>query len=192
MADWIVFWIIAPISVVSGGAMVLARNAVHAALLLVVNFFTLAVFFLILGSPFLFVVQIIVYAGAIMVLFLFVIMLLGVDQPVPLTEHIKGLRWVAVLLGAALIAEVALAVRLGIGYSQGKLPDFTAVNRGGNVEALARVLFNTYFFPFEVTSILLIVAAIGAMLHGRQKIQGEETIDAEAAADVEEPVEVAP
>jgi hypothetical protein len=54
------------------------------------------------------------------------------------------------------------------------------------------VLFNTYFFPFEVTSILLIVAAIGAMLHGRQKIQGEETIDAEAAADVEEPVEVAP
>jgi NADH-quinone oxidoreductase subunit J len=192
MADWIVFWIIAPISVVSGGAMVLARNAVHAALLLVVNFFTLAVFFLILGSPFLFVVQIIVYAGAIMVLFLFVIMLLGVDQPVPLTEHIKGQRWVAVLLGAALIAEVALAVRLGIGYSQGKLPDFTAVNRGGNVEALARVLFNTYFFPFEVTSILLIVAAIGAMLHGRQKIQGEKTIDAEAAADVEEPVEVAP
>ncbi len=192
MADWIVFWIIAPISVVSGGAMVLARNAVHAALLLVVNFFTLAVFFLILGSPFLFVVQIIVYAGAIMVLFLFVIMLLGVDQPVPLTEHIKGQRWVALLLGAALIAEVALAVRLGIGYSQGKLPDFTAVNQGGNVEALARVLFNTYFFPFEVTSILLIVAAIGAMLHGRQKIQNEETIDADAAAEAEEPVEVAP
>ena len=179
MADWVVFWVIAPISVVAAGAMILARNAVHAALLLVVNFFTLAVFFLILGSPFLFVVQIIVYAGAIMVLFLFVIMLLGVDQPVPLTEHLKGQRWVAALLGASLIAEVALAVRLGIGYSHGKLPDFTAVNTGGNVQALARVLFNSYFFPFEVTSILLIVAAIGAMLHGRQHVESETPQDRE-------------
>jgi NADH-quinone oxidoreductase subunit J len=192
MADWIVFWIIAPISVVSAGAMVLARNAVHAALLLIVNFFTLSVFFLILGSPFLFVVQIIVYAGAIMVLFLFVIMLLGVDQPVPLTEHIKGQRWLAALLGASLVLEVALAVRLGIGYSHGKLPDFTSVNAGGNVQALARVLFNSYFFPFEVTSILLIVAAIGAMLHGRRKVDEEETVDVPAAGSAdEEPVEAA-
>src|SRR5437867_3377396 len=114
-ADWIVFWVIAPISVLSAGAMVLARNAVHAALLLIVNFFTLAVFFLILGSPFLFVVQIIVYAGAIMVLFLFVIMLLGVDRPVPLTERIKAQPWIAAILGAALVAEVGLAVRLGLG-----------------------------------------------------------------------------
>src|SRR5213592_4928405 len=106
MADWIVFWIIAPISVLSAGAMILARNAVHAALLLIVNFFTLAVFFLILGSPFLFVVQIIVYAGAIMVLFLFVIMLLGVDTDVPLTERIRGQRWIALLLGTALVVEV--------------------------------------------------------------------------------------
>src|SRR5919197_397809 len=110
MGDWVVFWVIAPISVLSAGAMVLARNAVHAALLLIVNFFTLAVFFLILGSPFLFVVQIIVYAGAIMVLFLFVIMLLGVDRPVPLTERIRGQRWVAAALGLGLAAEVAVAV----------------------------------------------------------------------------------
>src|SRR5438552_13916436 len=100
MADWYVFWVIAPISVLSAAAMVLSRNAVHAALLLIVNFFTLAVFFLILGSPFLFVVQIIVYAGAIMVLFLFVIMLLGVDRTVPLTERIRGLRAAALLLAA--------------------------------------------------------------------------------------------
>src|SRR5207245_8325411 len=80
LGDWILFWIVAPISVVSAGGMILARNAVHAALLLIVNLFTISVFFLVLGSPFLFVVQIIVYAGAIMVLFLFVIMLLGVDR----------------------------------------------------------------------------------------------------------------
>ena len=188
MADWIVFWVIAPVSVVSAGAMVLARNAVHAALLLVVNFFTLALFFLILVSPFLFVVQIIVYAGAIMVLFLFVVMLLGVDRSVPLTERIKGQRWIAVALGAGLAVEVGLAVRLGLGFSQGRLPDFTQVNRGGNVQALANVLFNSYFFPFEVTSILLIVAAIGAMVHGRRNVADEETIDAPADGSVGEPV----
>src|SRR5881396_2162741 len=132
MADWIVFWIIAPISVVAAGAMILARNAVHAALLLIVNFFTLAVFFLILGSPFLFVVQIIVYAGAIMVLFLFVIMLLGVDGHVPLTERLVGQRWIALGLAAGLIAEIVTAVRLGVGLSNGGVPDFTRVNAGGN------------------------------------------------------------
>ncbi len=179
MADWYVFWVIAPISVLSGVAMVLARNAVHAALFLIVNFFTLAVFFLILGSPFLFVVQIIVYAGAIMVLFLFVLMLLGVARDVPLTERIKGQRIFAVLLGLGLVVEVVLAVRLGIGFSTGQLPDFT---RAGTVQGLAEVLFNSYFFPFEVTSVLLIVAAIGAMLHGRRRIDQEETIDAEGEA----------
>jgi len=186
MADWIVFWVMAPIAILSAGAMVLARNAVHAALLLVVNFFTLAGFFLVLGSPFLFVVQIIVYAGAIMVLFLFVIMLLGVDRPLPLTERIRGQRWIALTLGVGLAVEVGLAVRLGVGFSHGRLPDFAAVNRGGNVQALASVLFNSYFFPFEVTSILLIVAAIGAMLHGRRKMTLEETIDAPADEPVEE------
>jgi NADH-quinone oxidoreductase subunit J len=182
MADWIVFWIMAPISVLAGGAMVLARNAVHSALLLIVNFFTLAVFFLVLGSPFLFVVQMIVYAGAIMVLFLFVIMLLGVDSPVPLTERLKGQRWLAVVLGVALVLEVFFAVRVGIGFARQQLPDLAALNRGGNTQSLARILFNRYFFPFEVTSVLLIVAAIGAMLHGHRRIAEEETID--VVADV--------
>src|SRR5207253_10502204 len=116
MGELVTFWILAPISVVSAGAMLFQRNAVHAALLLIVNFFTLAIFFLILGSPFLFVVQIIVYAGAIMVLFLFVIMLLGVDRRDSLKERVLAQRWLALLLGAALIAEVALAVGAGIGF----------------------------------------------------------------------------
>ncbi len=116
-------------------------------------------------------VQIIVYAGAIMVLFLFVIMLLGVDRTSSLTERIKC---AAVARGASsalgLIAEVAVVVHLGIGLSNGGVPDFAKANAGGNVRALAAVLFNRYFFPFEVTSVLLIVAAIGAMLHGRRPI----------------------
>src|SRR5438270_10386000 len=117
MADWVVFWVIAPISVASAIGMVLARNAVHSALLLILNFFTLAVFFLILGSPFLFVVQIIVYAGAIMVLFLFVIMLLGVDRRDSLKERIRGQRPLARVLAAGLVAGVILAIRLGVGFS---------------------------------------------------------------------------
>ena len=177
MGDLLVFWITAPISVLSAAAMLFQRNAVHAALLLIVNFFTLAVFFLVLGSPFLFVVQIIVYAGAIMVLFLFVIMLLGVDQQENLRERLRGQRLLAVIVAGALIVEIFFAVRLGVGLSSGAVPDLAAVNRGGNVRALARVLFGPYFFPFEVTSILLIVAAIGAMLHGRRRIEAEDSVD---------------
>jgi NADH-quinone oxidoreductase subunit J len=183
MADWIVFWVFGPISVASAVLMLFQRNAVHAALLLIVNFFTLAVFFLVLGSPFLFAVQIIVYAGAIMVLFLFVIMLLGVDREESLVERMKAQRPLAILLGLGLIAEVVSAVRLGVGLSRGAIPDFDPVNRGGNVRALARLLFSDYFFPFEVTSILLIVAAIGAVVMarrrpGRVRTQGQERLRA--------------
>src|SRR5947208_13527026 len=167
--DYVVFWIFAPISVLSAGAMLLQRNAIHSALLLIVNFFTLAVFFLVLGSPFLFVVQIIVYAGAIMVLFLFVIMLLGVDREESLVERVRGQRPLALLLAAGLVAEVVLAVRLGVGISTRAAPNFDqVVNKGGNVQALAKVLFNGFFFPFEVTSVLLIVAAVAAMVLTRR------------------------
>src|SRR2546428_2163406 len=151
-ADWIVFWIIAPISILSVVAMVLARNPVHAALLLIVNFFTLAVFFLILGSPFLFVVQIIVYAGAIMVLFLFVIMLLGVAREVSLREQLKGQRWLAALLGAGLVVEVFLAVRIGVGFGHKALPSFALVKRGVNTLALVGVLLHQNLLPCVVTS----------------------------------------
>jgi NADH-quinone oxidoreductase subunit J len=185
VADLVVFWIFGPIAVAAGMGMLLARNAVHSALLLIVTQFCLAIFFLELGSPFLFVVQIIVYAGAIMVLFLFVIMLLGVDQQESLRERLVGQRWIAVLLAAGLIAEVVTAVRLGIGLHTGAVPDLAQVNAGGNVQALARVLFGPYFFPFEVTSALLIVAAIGIMLLGR-RVTGE---DDEPAVDADQPAQ---
>jgi NADH-quinone oxidoreductase subunit J len=167
--DNVVFWIFAPISVASAIAMLVQRNAVHAALFLIVNFFTIAVFFLMLDAPFLFAVQIIVYAGAIMVLFLFVIMLLGVDSQDTLVERLIAQRPVAIALGIGVAAEVFFAVRAGVGLSR-RLPDnFGPVNAGGNAQALARTLFRTYFFPFEVTSILLIVAAIAAMVLAAQK-----------------------
>ena len=169
--DNVVFWVFAPISVGSALAMLFQRNAVHAALFLIINFFTIAVFFLVLGAPFLFAVQIIVYAGAIMVLFLFVIMLLGVDGNESLIDRLRGQRPVAILLGTGLVLELFFAIRAGIGFSVKAPADFdAAVNKGGNAAALSRVLFRQYFFPFEATSVLLIVAAIAVMvLASRQR-----------------------
>ena len=166
--DNVVFWVFAPVAVGSAIAMLLMRNAVHAALLLVVNFFCLAVMYLLLDAPFLFAVQIIVYTGAIMVLFLFVIMLLGVDRGEDLTERLIAQRPVAIALGIAVVVEVAVAVRAGIGLST-KVPEGFDANAGGNTQALARVLFSRYFFPFEVTSVLLIVAAIAAMVLAQRR-----------------------
>jgi NADH-quinone oxidoreductase subunit J len=169
--DNVVFWVFAPISVGSALAMLFQRNAVHAALFLIINFFTIAVFFLVLGAPFLFAVQIIVYAGAIMVLFLFVIMLLGVDGNESLIDRLRGQRPVAILLGTGLVLELFFAIRAGIGFSAKVPADFdAAVNKGGNAAALSRVLFRQYFFPFEATSVLLIVAAIAVIvLASRQR-----------------------
>jgi NADH-quinone oxidoreductase subunit J len=167
--DNVVFWVFAPISVASAIAMLLMRNAVHAALFLIVNFFCLAVFYLLLDAPFLFAVQIIVYTGAIMVLFLFVIMLLGVDRGDDLRERLVAQRPLALLLAVGFVVEVVVAVRAGIGFATKAPEGFDAVNRPGNAQAVARVLFRDYFFPFEVTSILLIVAAIAAMVLAQRK-----------------------
>jgi NADH-quinone oxidoreductase subunit J len=163
--DNVVFWVFAPISVGSAIAMLFQRNAVHAALFLVVNFFTIAVFYLVLGAPFLFAVQIIVYAGAIMVLFLFVIMLLGVDREESLVERLRGQRTVAIVLGLGILLELVFAIRAGVGFATRAPADFEEMaNRGGNAVALSRVLFRTYFFPFEVTSVLLIIAAVAVVV----------------------------
>jgi NADH-quinone oxidoreductase subunit J len=167
--DNVVFWVFAPISVGSAIGLLAMRNAVHAALFLVVNFFCLAVFYLLLDAPFLFAVQIVVYAGAIMVLFLFVIMLLGVDRGDDLRERLLAQRPLAFALALGFIVEIFVALRAGIGFAT-KAPDgFDAVNEGGNAEALAKVLFRDYFLPFEVTSVLLIIAAIAAMVLAQRK-----------------------
>ena len=178
--DNVVFWVFAPISVASAVGMLLMRNAVHAALFLVVNFFCLAVFYLILDAPFLFAVQIIVYAGAIMVLFLFVIMLLGVDRGDDLRERLVAQRPLALVLGAGFVIEIVLAVRAGIGFAAKAPAGFDAVNQPGNTQALAKILFRNYFFPFEATSILLIVAAIAAMALGQLKARAVTQAELEA------------
>jgi len=185
--DNVVFWVFAPVSVGSAIAMLLQRNAVHAALFLIVNFFTIAVFYLVLGASFLFAVQIIVYAGAIMVLFLFVMMLLGVDREESLIERIRGQRPIAIVLGVGIALELIVAIRAGVGFATKAPADFDRVaNEGGNAAALSRVLFTNYFFPFEVTSVLLIVAAIAAMVLAQRKARAVTQAEVEAARAREE------
>jgi NADH-quinone oxidoreductase subunit J len=182
--DNLVFWVFAPVSVASAIAMLLQRNAVHAALFLIVNFFTISVFYLVLGASFLFAVQIIVYAGAIMVLFLFVIMLLGVDRGDDLRERLVAQRPLALVLAAGFVIEIVLAVRAGIGFAAKAPAGFDAVNEPGNTQALAKILFRNYFFPFEATSILLIVAAIAAMVLGQRKARAVTQAELEAMREM--------
>jgi NADH-quinone oxidoreductase subunit J len=153
-------------------AMLFAPNAVHVALFLVATQVALALAFLLQGAFFVAAVQIIVYAGAIMVLFLFVIMLLGVDRREVLIEPIPAQRGLAVGLGALLAAEILYIAFQGVNLVAGGRDGaeaLTALNEDpGNVKALARALFSRYLLPFEVTSILLVVAIVGVMVLARR------------------------
>jgi NADH-quinone oxidoreductase subunit J len=155
------FWILAPIMTIAALGILFVRKAVHAALLLAVVMISLAVLYAVLDAPFLFAVQIIVYTGAILMLFLFVLMLVGVDASDSVVETIRGQRVLAVAGG--LLLGLVLVVGLGQ-VSLGSPVGLTQANTGGNIQALARILFSRYVFAFEVTSALLITAAIGAMV----------------------------
>jgi NADH-quinone oxidoreductase subunit J len=157
----VAFWMLAPIMVLAAIAMILVRKAVHSALLLATVMVCLAIQYAALDAPFLFAVQIIVYTGAILMLFLFVLMLVGVDASDSLVETIRGQRLLAgvAFLGFAvlLIAAIGSTVYgdpVGLGAAQ---PD-------GNPKSIAELLFGRYVFAFEVTSALLITAALGAMM----------------------------
>jgi NADH-quinone oxidoreductase subunit J len=166
--EFVAFVVLAPVSVLTALGMVLNRNAVYSALLLVVNFFCLAAFYVLLEAQFLAAVQVIVYAGAIMVLFLFVLMLLGVGNEEVLKETIRGQRPAAVVLGLLLLAAIGAAVLAGAfaGGGQGALQ---AANAGGNAQAVGRLLFTRYVFAFEATGVLLVVAAVGALMLGKRR-----------------------
>ena len=167
------FWILAPIMVVAAIGILFVRKAVHAAMLLAIVMIGLAILYAVQDAPFLFAVQIIVYTGAILMLFLFVLMLVGVDSSDSVVETIKGQRLLATIFG------LVLGVVLVTGLSQvtlGTAVGLDEANTGGNIEQLANILFSRYVFAFEATSALLITAAIGAMvLAHRERLTPKET-----------------
>jgi NADH-quinone oxidoreductase subunit J len=157
----VAFWIVAPITVIGAIGLVMSHKAVHSALWLAVTMIGLAVLYIASDAPFLGVVQVIVYTGAVMMLFLFVIMLVGVDASDSLVETLRGQRLAAILaatgFGFVLISAVTRAV-IGDSVSTAEL------NPIGNVEGLADLIFSDYLFAFEATSALLITAAVGALV----------------------------
>ena len=156
-----IFWILAVISVSAALAMILVRQAVHCAIMLAVVMLSLAAMYAMQGAPFLAFVQIIVYTGAVLMLFLFVLMLIGISSADSIVETIKGQRMAA---GVAAIGFLVV-LALGIGHAAiGPAAPASLANGPGNLTGLATLIFTTYVFPFEVTGALLITAALGAMV----------------------------
>jgi len=156
------FWILGPLAVLAALSMLLVKKAVHSAILMAFVMVILAIFYIAQDAAFLGIVQIVVYTGAVMMLFLFILMLVGVDSSDSLTETISGLRPIAITaavgFGGILVSLLGHATlgRSSVGLGQ--------ANADGNVQALAQLLFSTYVWPFEVISALLITAALGAMV----------------------------
>ncbi|TAK14557.1 MAG: NADH-quinone oxidoreductase subunit J [Anaerolineae bacterium] len=162
--ELIVFLVLGAVAVGSALGMLMSRNAVYSAMFLIMNFATVAVFYLVLGAPFIAMVQVTVYAGAIMVLFLFVIMLLGAEH----LERRTGLDWqkpIAVVLGLVLLVEAGYVLASG----QASLPAIAIPEAGYGAPAqIGELLFSQYLLPFEVTSVLLLAAMIGAIVITRR------------------------
>jgi NADH-quinone oxidoreductase subunit J len=164
VGEAVVFWILGPIALAGALGMVFARNAVHSALALVGTMFCLAVFYIVQQAPFLGFVQIIVYTGAIMMLFLFVLMLVGRDSSDSVVEVLRGQRLAALCLGVGL--AVLLVAAIGRSLTSVTSVGLAANGAGysGNVTGLGALIFTKYLFAFELTSALLITAALGAMV----------------------------
>jgi len=178
----VAFWVTSFVAVVSGLNVVLQRNPIYCALFLVANFFCLAVYYVLLDAQFLAAVQVIVYAGAIMVLFLFVLTLLSPGREVTGHDVLAPMRLPAFLLAALFGGLLALDLarnplhglvnRLGP-VVDGSCPTPHANHTGGGlgcVDTIADQLFSTYLFPFEVTSFLLLLAMLGAVILAKRKV----------------------
>lgn len=168
MVDWIVF-VVGSLLTLGGAVGVLAaKNPVHSALLLVQTLFGVAVLFVAQEAHFLAAVQIVVYAGAVVVLFLFVIMLLGVDRDIDhRSEVLKGQRPAAIVLGIIALAELVIISRVNFVLGN-KSVSGVAVGDGTNVEKLGTQIFTRHIYAFEITSVLLIIAVVGAVLLSRK------------------------
>jgi NADH-quinone oxidoreductase subunit J len=185
MAEVIIFFLMAAIALAAALGVVLARNPVHAALMLMTVLVAIAVLFVVQDAPLVAAVQVIVYAGAIVVLFLFVIMLLGVDQMESLRDPVRLQRPAAVVLGVVALAQVLFLA--GHEWATGESSATAGLREGsgGNVERVARVLFTDFLWPFEVTAVLLVVAVVGAVVLARRSGVPQEA----EFADDDEPEE---
>ena len=162
LGEQVLFWVLAPVSVLAALGLLFAKKAVHAAIAMALVMINLGIFYIAQEADFLGIIQIFVYTGAVMMLFLFVLMLVGVDSSDSLVETLKGQKWASLVLALGLGALVFSAVgRVQFGPMKG----LAAVNDSpGNITGVAELIFGKYVWTFEVTSALLITAALGAMV----------------------------
>ena len=170
--ELILFLVLAVVSVATALGMLFSKNAVYSALFLVLNFVTVAVFYLLLGAPFIAMSQITVYAGAIMVLFLFVIMLLGAENLAP-AQVLPWQKPLAITLGVTLAVEATYLLVTKARPAGAILMPGESMNAMQNIRDLGSALFSTYLLPFEITSILLLVAMVGAIVLTKKQ-KGEQ------------------
>lgn len=174
LADQIVFALATFLIVASALMVVINRHPVHSALYLVLTFVGLSVFFLQLQAPFLAAVQVIVYAGAIMVLFLFVIMLLGEDKPLRGEQKLGAQKWLGPLFALLLVGEMTYLLARGPASSHDAAPYVRVIGGEtasfGSVKALGSTLFTNYVFAFEATSVVLLVAMIGVVVLAKKRL----------------------
>ncbi|HET7012086.1 MAG TPA: NADH-quinone oxidoreductase subunit J [Anaerolineales bacterium] len=169
--DLWIFFGLATIAIVSAASMLISRNAVYSALFLVLNFVTVAVMYLLLHAAFIALVQVTVYAGAIMVLFLFVIMLLGAER----VGNQRSLKWqqpAAAILGLGLLGEMVYVFFAGSGGQAA--PAAVLGEAFGSPNAVGTLLFSEYLLPFEVTSVVLLAAMVGAIVLTREEKRARE------------------
>ena len=158
-----VFWICGGLAVIGAIGMLISHKAVHSALWVALTMMNLAVLYVVQSAPFLGVTQVVVYTGAVMMLFLFVLMIVGVDASDSLVETIKGQRRIGILAGVVLVSALVLLLGNSFSIQSAQLSDADSIY-GGNVQGIAALLFGKYVLIFELTSALLITAALGAMI----------------------------
>jgi NADH-quinone oxidoreductase subunit J len=169
----VLFWVLGALALIGALGVVVAANAVYSAMFLAMTMIVLAVFYMTQDALFLGVVQIVVYTGAVMMLFLFVLMLIGVDSAESLVETLRGQRVAAVVAGLGF----GIVLIAGIGnVTTAGFAGLTRANAAGNVQGLATLIFSRYLWAFELTSALLITAAVGAMvLAHRERFERRKT-----------------
>jgi NADH-quinone oxidoreductase subunit J len=165
----IIFWVLAVVSVVAAGAMIVSKNPGHNALFLVLSFSALGGIFGLLDAPFAAAIQILVYAGAIMVLFIFVVMMVDPRAKIP-PERRRRAKILGMVMGIVLLFELGVAAWGWLGKTVSPIPP--AGGPAGTPIAVGRLLFSEYVYPFEITSVLILAALVGAVVLGKKE-EGE-------------------
>lgn len=168
--ETLLFWLLAAVALIASGSMIIQRNPVYSALFLIVTLLCLAGLFLLLSAPFLAVIQIIVYAGAIMVLFLFVIMLLDIRRTEATISRVKLQKSLGLLLVIVFLVETAMVMRSGAVKQMAAATITSPDPHFGTAYALGHAFFANYVLPLELAAVLLFVAIIGAIVLSKRSV----------------------